>query len=188
VVVKKKRLQLLTILFRNPNFLILDEPTNDLDLPTLGVLENFLAEFQGCLVLVSHDRYFMDRLVDHLFVFEGDGVIKDFPGNYSQFRESIVNGQQSAEKVIDQEQPAVSREQLTTDKKRQLTFKEKREFETLEREIAELTKEKELVDLRLNSGHESFEELQKLSNRIGEIAELLDKKEMRWLELSELVV
>ena len=88
---EKKRLQLLTILFRNPNFLILDEPTNDLDLPTLGVLENFLAEFQGCLVLVSHDRYFMDRLVDHLFVFEGDGVIRDFPGNYSQYRQSIVD-------------------------------------------------------------------------------------------------
>jgi ATP-binding cassette subfamily F protein uup len=185
---EKKRLQLLTILFRNPNFLILDEPTNDLDLQTLGVLENFLAEFQGCVVLVSHDRYFMDRLVDHLFVFEGDGIVKDFPGNYSQYRESIVNGQQSPEKVNDQKHSIVNRGSLTTDKKRQLTFKEKREFEILEKEIAELIKEKELVDLRLNSGRESFEELQKLSNRIGEIAELLDKKEMRWLELSELVV
>jgi ATP-binding cassette subfamily F protein uup len=184
---EKKRLQLLTILFRNPNFLILDEPTNDLDLPTLGVLENFLAEFQGCLVLVSHDRYFMDRLVDHLFVFEGDGVIKDFPGNYSQFRESILNSQKSTEKENDQKQTAVNRGQLTSDKKRQFTFKEKREFETLEKEIAELTKEKEFVDLRLNSGHEPFEELQKLSNRIGEIAELLNKKELRWLELSELI-
>ena len=183
---EKKRLQLLTILFRNPNFLILDEPTNDLDLPTLGVLENFLAEFQGCLVLVSHDRYFMDRLVDHLFVFEGDGVIKDFPGNYSQYRESIVNGQQSGEVSSEKKQAANDSKPSAVDKRRQLTFKEKREFETLEKEIAELTKEKKLVDLRLNSGNESFEELQKLSNRIGQIVELLDKKEFRWLELSEL--
>ena len=184
---EKKRLQLLTILFRNPNFLILDEPTNDLDLPTLGVLENFLAEFQGCLVLVSHDRYFMDRLVDHLFVFEGDGIIKDFPGNYSQYRQSIVDSQQSTANSSEKKLPAQPGTKQTNSSKRQLTFKEKREFETLEKEIAELTKEKELVDLRLNSGRESFEELEKLSNRIGEIAGLIDQKELRWLELSELV-
>jgi len=185
---EKKRLQLLTILFRNPNFLILDEPTNDLDLPTLGVLENFLAEFQGCLVLVSHDRYFMDRLVNHLFVFEGNGVIKDFPGNYTQYRQSIVDSQQSTVDSSEKKIPIQSSHQKqTSGSKRQLTFKEKREFEILEKEIAELTKEKELVDLRLNNGHESFEELQKLSTRIGEIAELLDKKELRWLELSEMV-
>lgn len=183
---EKKRLQLLTILFRNPNFLILDEPTNDLDLPTLGVLENFLSEFQGCLVLVSHDRYFMDRLVDHLFVFEGDGIIKDFPGNYSQFRESMVNSQQPIEKIAEKKQSFTENKPPTADKKRQLTFKEKREFETLEKEIAELTKEKDLVDLRLNAGDTSFEELQKLSNRIGEVVKLLDEKELRWLELSEL--
>jgi len=179
-------LQLLTILFRNPNFLILDEPTNDLDLPTLGVLENFLAEFPGCLVLVSHDRYFMDRLVDHLFVFEGDGVIKDFPGNYSQYRESTINSQRLTEKISEKKQPVMDSLTSTVDKKRQLTFKEKREFETLEKEIAELTKEKELVDLRLNASDTSFEELQKLSNRIGEVTKLLDEKELRWLELSEL--
>jgi ATP-binding cassette subfamily F protein uup len=184
---EKKRLQLLTILFRNPNFLILDEPTNDLDLPTLGVLENFLAEFQGCLVLVSHDRYFMDRLVDHLFVFEGNGIIRDFPGNYSQYRESTVNSQKSTERVSEKKQASMNSGPSSVDKKRQLTFKEKREFETLEKEIAELTKEKELVDMRLNSGQESFEQLQQLSNRIGEIAKLLDEREMRWLELSELV-
>jgi len=183
---EKKRLQLLTILFRNPNFLILDEPTNDLDLPTLGVLENFLAEFQGCLVLVSHDRYFMDRLVDHLFVFEGDGVIKDFPGNYSQYRETTVNSQRQTEKTSEKKQSVINNLPLIVDKKRQLTFKEKREFEILEKEIAELTKEKELVDLRLNSSDTSFEELQKLSNRIGEVTKLLDEKEFRWLELSEL--
>src|SRR6187549_4172310 len=128
---EKKRLQLLTILFRNPNFLILDEPTNDLDLPTLGVLENFLAEFQGCLVLVSHDRYFMDRLVDHLFVFEGDGIVKDFPGNYSQYRESTLNNQRSTE-ISEKKQSAVGSGPSTVVKKRQLTFKEKREFEILE--------------------------------------------------------
>ena len=184
---EKKRLQLLTILFRNPNFLILDEPTNDLDLPTLAVLENFLSEFQGCLLLVSHDRYFMDWLVDHLFVFEGNGVIKDFPGNYSQYRESTVYSQQPAggssqseEKVI---KPTTSNQQPTT--KKQLSYKEKREFETLEKEIADLTKEKEDVTQRLNSGNTPFEELQELSNRIGEISGLLDEKELRWLELSE---
>jgi len=183
---EKKRLQLLTILFRNPNFLILDEPTNDLDLPTLGVLENFLAEFQGCLVLVSHDRYFMDRLVDHLFVFEGNGVVNDFPGNYSQYRDVTVNSQKLKEKINEQSLPTLNRNQSATDKKRQLTFKEKREFETLEKEIAELTKERKLVDLRLNAGDTSFEELQKLSNRIGEVTKMLDEKELRWLELSEL--
>jgi ATP-binding cassette subfamily F protein uup len=182
---EKKRLQLLTILFRNPNFLILDEPTNDLDLPTLGVLENFLSEFRGCLVLVSHDRYFMDRLVDHLFVFEGNGVVRDFPGNYSQYRESTDNRPQSTEK--DEQKPATNNQQQATNNKKQLSYKEKREFETLEKEIAELTKEKESVTQRLNSGDASFEELQQLSNRIGEVSKLLDEKELRWLELSEIV-
>ncbi|HET6767958.1 MAG TPA: ATP-binding cassette domain-containing protein, partial [Chitinophagaceae bacterium] len=180
---EKKRLQLLTILFRNPNFLILDEPTNDLDLPTLGVLENFLAEFQGCLVLVSHDRYFMDRLINHLFVFEGDGVIRDFPGNYSQYRESIVSDQQPAANSSQKDETI---KHLSTDKKKQLSFKEKREFEILEKEIAALTREKEFVTHRLNSGNAPFEELQQLSNRIGEVARLLDAKELRWLELSEI--
>ena len=163
--------------------MILDEPTNDLDLPTLGVLENFLAEFQGCLVLVSHDRYFMDRLVNHLFVFEGDGVIRDFPGNYSQYRESIASSQQPPENLSQKDQTT---RQLSIEKKKQLSFKEKREFEILEIEIAALTKEKEFVTHRLNSGNAPFEELQQLSNRIGEVARLLDEKELRWLELSEI--
>ena len=180
---EKKRLQLLTILFRNPNFLILDEPTNDLDLPTLGVLENFLAEFQGCLLLVSHDRYFMDRLVNHLFVFEGDGVIRDFPGNYSQYRESIVINQPPSENTSQKEE---NTRQPPIEKKKQLSFKERREFEILEKEIAALNTEKELVTHRLNSGNAPFEELQQLSNRIGEVTRLLDEKELRWLELSEL--
>ncbi|MGN6416216.1 MAG: ABC-F family ATP-binding cassette domain-containing protein [Pseudobacter sp.] len=181
---EKRRLHLLSILFRNPNFLILDEPTNDLDLPTLAVLENFLSEFQGCLLIVSHDRYFMDRLVDHLFVFDGDGVVRDFPGNYSQYRLSKKEEEQkeappkAAE--IKQEKPAAKPEE-----KKRLSFKEKREFETLEKEIAALGQEKDAVNEKLNSGSVPFDELQQLSLRIGEITALLDEKELRWLELSE---
>ncbi|HKB44270.1 MAG TPA: ABC-F family ATP-binding cassette domain-containing protein [Chitinophagaceae bacterium] len=186
---EKRRLHLLSILFRNPNFLILDEPTNDLDLPTLSVLENFLSEFQGCLLIVSHDRYFMDRLVDHLFVFEGDGVIRDFPGNYSQYRlwqkeqEAIpVTGYQVPVKKAG-EMPG-SQESVTSNKK-QFSFKQKREFELLEKEIARLAKEKETITEKLNNGNTPFEELQQLSHRIGEVTRWLDEKELRWLELSE---
>ncbi len=189
---EKRRLHLLSILFRNPNFLILDEPTNDLDLPTLGVLENFLSEFTGCILIVSHDRYFMDRLVDHLFVFEGDGVVRDFPGNYSQYRESIVNSPQSTEKrsksnndFLENIEPAIGRGLSTVGQKRQLSFKEKREFASLEKEIAALTKEKEVITEKLTNGNTSFEELQLISQRIGEVTRLLDEKELRWLELSE---
>ncbi len=179
---EKRRLHLLSILFRNPNFLILDEPTNDLDLPTLGVLENFLSEFPGCLLIVSHDRYFMDRLVDHLFVFEGDGVVRDFPGNYSQYRL-----QQSKEEVTIRKPEEKQTEQPAKEKnRRQLTFKEKREFEMLEKEISELSKEKAAVTEKLNSGTTAFDELQQLSLRIGEITRLLDEKELRWLELSDI--
>lgn len=186
---EKRRLHLLSILFRNPNFLVLDEPTNDLDLPTLSVLENFLGEFPGCLLIVSHDRYFMDRLVDHLFVFEGEGVIRDFPGNYTQYRTESVNtppGEQAQAK----QQPVNKEPEKPAAKaivKRQLSFKEKREFELLEKEIAELTKEKEIITDKLNSGAAPFDELQKLSNRISEVTQQLDEKEFRWLELSELL-
>lgn len=185
---EKRRLHLLTILFRNPNFLILDEPTNDLDLPTLGVLENFLAEFPGCLLIVSHDRYFMDRLVDHLFVFEGNGSIKDFPGNYTQFRlwqkaqEEEADSEQSPVTTVAQ-QPSTT--QPVTATKRKLSFKEKREFDQLQNEIAALEKEKAAITEKMN-GNIPFEELQQLSERIGVIAALLDQKELRWLELSEL--
>jgi ATP-binding cassette subfamily F protein uup len=182
---EKRRLHLLSILFRNPNFLILDEPTNDLDLPTLGVLENFLSEFAGCIIIVSHDRYFMDRLVNHLFVFEGNGVIRDFPGNYSQYRmegmKSEVRGQRSEIQTL----PSDIRPQTPDFRKKQLSFKEKSEFELLEKEIAELTKEKEIITQKLTSGFTPFEELQQISQRIGEVTRLLDEKELRWLELSE---
>ncbi len=190
---EKRRLHLLSILFRNPNFLILDEPTNDLDLPTLGVLENFLSEFPGCIIIVSHDRYFMDRLVDHLFVFEGNGMTRDFPGNYSQFRESMVNSQRSTDKTLQSNKDITANKtgtvdsgQSTVDQKRQLSFKEKREFELLGKEIAELNKEKEIITGKLSSGTTPFEELQRISQRITEVSCLLDEKELRWLELSEL--
>jgi ABC transport system ATP-binding/permease protein len=197
---EKRRLHLLSILFRNPNFLILDEPTNDLDLPTLGVLENFLAEFPGCLLIVSHDRYFMDRLVDHLFVFEGNGSIRDFPGNYTQFRlwqkaqEEVADGKPLATEGSEQlavdskaasPQPAANTQAAAA--KRKLSFKEKREFDLLQNEIAALEKEKAGITEKLNSGNVPFEELQQLSERIGVIAALLDEKELRWLELSEFV-
>jgi ATP-binding cassette subfamily F protein uup len=195
---EKRRLYLLSILFRNPNFLILDEPTNDLDLPTLGVLENFLSEFGGCLVIVSHDRYFMDRLVDHLFVFEGNGEIRDFPGNYSQYRSWLKEQEQLAseenkksnylqagkEKItltMNQVLPAVA-------EKKKITFKEKREFEQLVKEIAQLEKEKKIITEQLNNRNTSFGELQDISIRINEINQLLDEKELRWLHLSEYAV
>jgi ATP-binding cassette subfamily F protein uup len=189
---EKRRLHLLSILFRNPNFLILDEPTNDLDLQTLGVLENFLSDYQGCIIIVSHDRYFMDRLVDHLFVFQGDGDIRDFPGNYSQYRLALkddekltdVGTQMSEQKEVKPLAPANTAQQPVEKKK--MSFKEKRAFEELEKEIADLTKEKETVTDKLNSGSLPFEDLQKLSNRIGEITTALDEKELKWLELSEL--
>lgn len=183
---EKRRLHLLSILFRNPNFLVLDEPTNDLDLPTLSVLENFLSEFPGCLVIVSHDRYFMDKLVDHLFIFEGDGVVRDFPGNYSQYRVWQREQEQAAPAKV--EQPVIDTapkpEKQKAEKKR-ISFKEKREFELLEKEIADLTSEKAAINEKLSGGNASYEELQKLSERIGEVNRSLDEKELRWLELSE---
>jgi ABC transport system ATP-binding/permease protein len=184
---EKRRLHLLSILFRNPNFLVLDEPTNDLDLPTLGVLENFLSEFAGCLLIVSHDRYFMDRLVDHLFVFEGDGVIRDFPGNYSQYRMSL---EEQTEEGRNKEQGTRNKETATSNQQpaiKRLSYKEKREFDLLEKEIADLNREKETITQKFSDGNLPFEELQDLSQRIGEVSTLLDSKEMRWLELSEMI-
>ncbi|HEY9361709.1 MAG TPA: ABC-F family ATP-binding cassette domain-containing protein [Chitinophagaceae bacterium] len=186
---EKRRLHLLSILFRNPNFLILDEPTNDLDLPTLGVLENFLSEFQGCLLIVSHDRYFMDRLVDHLFVFEGEGLIRDFPGNYSQYRIWLKEQeQQASNEKTNEKKPAIT--VATTSslvEKKRPGFKEKHEFEKLAKEIKDLEKEKSEITKKLNGNEVPFEELQTLSARMGDISSLLDLKELRWLELSEMM-
>jgi len=181
---EKRRLHLLSILFRNPNFLILDEPTNDLDLVTLSVLENFLTDFQGCLLIVSHDRYFMDRLVDHLLIMEGEGIIRDFPGNYSQYREQMTND--SRVMPEDKNKKSTINQPATTNSKRKLSYKEKREFESLEKEIASLESEKAGISEKLTAGNSSFEELQELSVRITEVTALLDIKEMRWLELNEI--
>lgn len=189
---EKRRLHLLSILFRNPNFLILDEPTNDLDLPTLSVLENFLSEYPGCLLIVSHDRYFMDRLVDHLFVFEGEGEIRDFPGNYTQYRIDLLNRENNktekepAKKEEPKAEQATVATTTTAAPARRLSFKEKHELETIEKEMKQLNIEKDLVTHKLSGGETDFEALQKLSNRITEINDLLDEKELRWLELSEL--
>jgi len=180
---EKRRLHLLSILFRNPNFLILDEPTNDLDLPTLSVLENFLLEFAGCLLIVSHDRYFMDRLVDHLFVFEGEGAIRDFPGNYTQLREW-----QREQEVVkaEEKKPEAAAVAAETMVKKKLSFKEQREFNTLEAEIRSLESEKAAITQKLSDPQLPFAELQQLSERIGTITSLIDEKELRWLELSEM--
>jgi len=199
---EKKRLQLLVILFMNPNFLILDEPTNDLDLPTLGVLENFLSEFQGCVLIVSHDRYFMDRLVDHLFVFEGDGEIRDFPGNYTLYREWLKANEKkgkdkwgelgkmkssgaSTEVVASSGLPVTGNQKQVTGNQRKATYNEKREFENLEKEIALLEAEKKKLEDSL--GTLPFGEIQKASMRIGEVSTLLSDKETRWLQLSEII-
>ncbi len=182
---EKRRLHLLSILFRNPNFLVLDEPTNDLDLPTLGVLENFLSDFPGCLLIISHDRYFMDRLVDHLLVMEGDGIIRDFPGNYSLYREQLML--ENIKPKEEQSTPVANPVTTPVTEKKKISYKVKREFDLLEKEIEELNKEKSIITEKLNSGASPFDELQKLSNRIGEITKLLDEKELRWLELSEAV-
>jgi ABC transport system ATP-binding/permease protein len=186
---EKKRLQLLSILFRNPNFLILDEPTNDLDLPTLSVLEQFLEDYQGCLLIVSHDRYFMDRLVDHLFVFEGDGVVSDFPGNYSLFR---VAEKAKEREGVKETAPIIAAEATTkaattpAPAKRKMSFKEKKEFETIEQEIATLEREKEALTEKLASGTLPYGDIQSVSSRITDITRLQEAKETRWLELSEL--
>lgn len=186
---EKKRLQLLTILFRNPNFLILDEPTNDLDLPTLAVLENFLSEYQGCVLIVSHDRYFMDRLVDHLFVFEGEGTIKDFPGNYTQYRlwqktSEKTEEKSKADKTEAQTEPT---NVASPAAKRKMSYKEKREFEELEKLLPELEAEKEQLANELSNPELGYERIEMISKRLTAIAHELEAKEMRWLELSELL-
>lgn len=198
---EKRRLQLLTILFRNPNFLILDEPTNDLDLPTLAVLENFLAEYQGCLIIVSHDRYFMDRLADHLFVFEGNGVVRDFPGNYTQYRieqalaekqnltgEALAkaSGSVMGEYPAPQEKPTTPTPQIAAASKKKRNFKEQREFDILEKELAQLEQEKTVQTDLLNGGTTDYATLQKAAARIAEITAQVEEKELRWLELSEM--
>lgn len=178
---EKRRLQLLRVLMSNPNFLILDEPTNDFDIVTLNVLEDYLSRFTGCLMVVSHDRYFMDRLVDHLFVFEGQGRIRDFPGNYSDFRNS---GSSYSDDAPIAKEVAVNKKAPKTESKR-LSFKEKHELETIEKELPELEKKKSLLEEQLLN-EADYQKLEELGRELEKIREDLELKEIRWLELSEL--
>lgn len=180
---EKRRLYLCTILMQNPNFLILDEPTNDLDIMTLNVLEDYLKSFAGCTIVVSHDRFFMDKIVDHLFVFEGIGVVKDFPGNYSDYRDWA---EEKAKTDLVAEKTGKPAREKTADVKKKLSFKEKMELEELENQISELEIEKKSLESDLNSGTLAVTELQKKSLRYSEITSILPEKEMRWLELSDL--
>ncbi len=181
---EKRRLQLLRVLIKNPNFLILDEPTNDLDIMTLNVLEEYLESFDGSLMIVSHDRYFLDRLVDHLFVFEGNGQIKDFPGNYSDFRTYSAEQRPSPEK----QKPvsnAPQEDKPKAEKKEKLSFKEKRELKILDQEIKSLENKKQALTAKLESGSLNHEAILEIGNELEETISALDEKEMRWLELSE---
>lgn len=176
------RLHLATVLMRQPNFLILDEPTNDLDIVTLGILEEYLADFKGCVIVISHDRYFLDNIVDHIFVMEGNGVIRDFPGNYSDYR-TFLDAQPTEPKTAVAEKKDT---RVRADRPQRMTFKERREFEALESEIAALNDEKAALEAFFASGENvSGDEFDRRSQRYSEIGPLLDDKEMRWLELSE---
>jgi len=176
---ERKRLYLCTVLIQNPNFLILDEPTNDLDIITLNVLENFLLDFPGCLLVVSHDRYFMDKIVDHLFIFRGNAVIEDFPGNYSDYR-TYEDSKPKESAVIPQK--VATREKTST--KVKLSFKEKKEYDTIESDIEKLTNQKSEIEAQFLSGEISGEEVNELSIKLQDINTKIDKKEERWFELS----
>jgi len=183
---EKKRLYLMTILMKNPNFLILDEPTNDLDIFILGVLEDYLAEFEGCLIIVSHDRYFLDKLVEHTFYFKGDGEVKDVLGNYTKYREFLkkeTKEQRQVERKVAEEKKVVTPK--PTQEKKKLSYKEQQEFQNLENEIADLETERTELTKKLNEGGEDSETVNNMAIRLGEISRLIDEKEMRWLELSE---
>ncbi|MCL4129826.1 UNVERIFIED_CONTAM: hypothetical protein GTU68_014255 [Idotea baltica] len=185
---EKRRLHLLRILMTNPNFLILDEPTNDLDLITLRKLEDFLADFEGCLMVVTHDRFFMDRLVEHMFVFEGNGQIKDFPGSYSQYRTWKDAQQSNTPKettVVEQKAPTLSKPAAS--RKRKLSFNEQRELDTITEEIDEIEARKELLSRQLNSGSSDFAQLNEWAKELESISATLDEKSDRWLELMEIL-
>ncbi len=182
---ERRRLYLATVLMRNPNFLILDEPTNDLDIVTLGLLEEYLTEFKGCVIVVSHDRYFLDNIADHLFVLEGDGVVKDFPGTYSEYhewRQEQLAAKREAEAEKTKEKPTNNK--VRPDRPKKLSFKEQRELEALEKELESLNAEKDELDILFNSG-EVINDVSAKAARYEELKELIDEKEMRWLELSE---
>ncbi|MBR6606677.1 MAG: ABC-F family ATP-binding cassette domain-containing protein [Prevotella sp.] len=189
---EKRKLYLCTVLMKNPNFLVLDEPTNDLDIVTLQILEEYLQDFPGCVIVVSHDRYFMDKVVDHLLVFKGDGVIKDFPGNYTQYRlyeandSKEVKEQKDSKTAKEQKAPEDNAKEASKNTtKRKLTYKEKSEFERLEKEIAALEEEQQHIETALCGGSISIEEITEMSKRLPLLKDEIDEKSMRWLELSE---
>ncbi len=194
---EKRKLYLCTVLMRNPNFLVLDEPTNDLDIQTLQVLEEYLQDFPGCVIVVSHDRYFMDKVVDHLLVFKGEGEIQDFPGNYTQYREwSRMQAKDEAEQAkpakngnatAESDGAGTAKRDANFENKRKMSYKEKREYEQLTQEIDALTEEQKKLEEELCSGNLSVEELTEKSKRLPEIKDELDEKEMRWLELAEML-
>lgn len=189
---ERRRLQLCTVLMKNPNFLVLDEPTNDLDIATLQILEEYLQDFKGCVIVVSHDRYFMDKVVDHLLVFNGEGKIDDFPGNYSEYREwkSLREHEEQEEREAAKKQQTTNTNAKTNtwggEKKRKLSFKEKQELKQLETDIEKLETEKKEIETSLCSGTLSVDELTEKSKRLPLLEEELDEKSMRWLELSEI--
>ena len=182
---ERRKLYLCTVLMRNPNFLVLDEPTNDLDIVTLQILEEYLQDFPGCVIVVSHDRYFMDKTVDHLLVFQGDGVIKDFPGNYTQYREwaALQPKETAAAKT---NEPVAAKKNYHNDTRRRMSFKEKMEFERLTKEIEALETEQRQIEDALCSGTLSIDELTEKSKRLPQLKDELDEKSLRWLELSEI--
>jgi ATP-binding cassette subfamily F protein uup len=188
---EKRRLKLLRVLMSNPNFLILDEPTNDLDIFAMSVLEEYLRQFQGCLIVVSHDRYFMDKMVDHLFVFEGQGELKDIVGNYTVFRQQQLDKKRGVKQNITKEEPEIKEKTISPSavetKKRKLTFKEKEEYETIERRLPELEKTKDELTLTLSSGELSNDELMKNGTSLGKVVEEIDSLTERWIELAEFI-
>jgi len=181
---ERRKLYLCTVLMRNPNFLVLDEPTNDLDIVTLQILEEYLQDFPGCVIVVSHDRYFMDKVVDHLLVFKGDGVVKDFPGNYTQYR--AWQALQPAASDSAAKTTATQKNSYRNDQRRRMSFKERREFEQLEKDIEALEAEKKQLEEALSSGTISVDEITQMSKRLPVLNDELDEKSMRWLELSEI--
>ena len=184
---EKRKLYLCTVLMHNPNFLVLDEPTNDLDIQTLQVLEEYLQDFPGCVIIISHDRYFMDKIIDHLLVFEGQGRIKDFPGNYTQYREwASLQPQEKASTASNSKEDNDPKKSYRNDTKRKLSYKEKREFEQLEEEIIQLEEEQKALEDALSGSELSVEEITEKSKRLACLKNELDEKSFRWLELSEL--
>ena len=184
---ERRKLYLCTVLMRNPNFLVLDEPTNDLDIVTLQILEEYLQDFPGCVIVVSHDRYFMDKVVDHLLVFKGQGEIKDFPGNYTQYREwASLEENKTSSSSSSCSTSTAGKPSYRHDDRRRLSYKEKREMEQLEKDIAALEDEKKKIEEALCGGTTEVEEITAMSKRLPQLNDELDNKSFRWLELSEI--